>query len=116
MITNRASTITLGLAALGAILPILVYAADIFGRTMWGQVIVLALCPSYLMLLGTAACERFDACSMSTLLTVAAVNSFLYGALSAVLWTLKRWSKHVGWALVPLFLLEAFWIKWLVIG
>lgn len=72
---TRALKATLLASTFGAAFPAVVYALDIFGRTMWGQVVVLALCSSYILLLGTAACERFDACSINTLLAVAAVES-----------------------------------------
>jgi hypothetical protein len=47
---------------------------------------VLSFCPSYLLFIATAACEPFDACSLSTLAQVVSVNVILYVVIGGAFW------------------------------
>jgi hypothetical protein len=54
--------------------------------------VILFLCPSQAFFVATAACESFDACSLTMLAWVVTANVLLYSALAIAAWlTRERW-------------------------
>lgn len=52
--------------------------------------VVLAVCPPYLLFLATAACAPLDWCSLSTLGLAIFLNASLYILVGTVAWFLRR--------------------------
>ena len=88
-------------AVAGAAIPLgaffLSFPLGIFPTWLW--ISILCLCPSYIMFMGTAACEPFDKCSLTTLAFVLAANVLLYAIVATYLWVTKlkhRWLRPAG--------------------
>lgn len=59
--------------------------------------VLLFLCPSHAFFVATAACDAFDACSLTMLAWVIAANVVLYAALATVLWLTRSRFKAAGY-------------------
>ena len=103
--------------AVGAAVPIaavlLSLVVPLFPGWLFG--VVLLLCPAYAMFVATAACEPFDACSLTTLGVVVGWNVGLYLLVGLLFWfTRMRWrSVRIALSGMVLFA-SAWWAKWWV--
>jgi hypothetical protein len=57
---------------------------------------LLVLCPGYILLMSTAGCEPFDACTMGVLAQVVASNVILYGIVGAIVGYVRRGKQRVA--------------------
>ena len=77
-------------AAAGAAIPSVLYGISLAVPLFpgWLLLTVLVLCPPYVMFMATAACGPFDACSISTLVIVMALNAVLYAFIGCCLYVI----------------------------
>jgi hypothetical protein len=98
----------------GAAVPIVVFALSLalplFPGWLFG--IVLLLCPAYALFVATAACEPFDACSLTTLGVVVGWNIGLYGVIGLIFWfTRERWQFARAALFGALLIASGWWAK-----
>ena len=83
-------------SAAGAVVPVVFsfvsLAVPLF--PIWLLLIVLVLCPPYMLFLATAACEPFDACSLNMLALVMLSNAAFYALLGSGVYAVASYLRR----------------------